>query len=43
MKAMNVMRKAKVVHRDLKPANIMVKGKSLKIVDFGLATRFSKG
>lgn len=26
-----------IIHRDLKPANIMMKGKTLKIGDFGFA------
>ena len=43
VKGMKAMRKANVVHRDLKSANIMLKNKKVKIVDFGLATRFSKG
>lgn len=43
LKAMNTMKKAHVVHRDLKPANIMLKGNDIKIVDFGLATKYSKG
>jgi len=43
VKGMKAMRKANIVHRDLKSANIMFKGKDIKIVDFGLATKFSKG
>jgi serine/threonine protein kinase len=37
------MKKINVMHRDLKSANIMFKGKNIKIVDFGLARKYSKG
>jgi serine/threonine protein kinase len=40
---MNAMKKINVMHRDLKSANIMFKGKNIKIVDFGLARKYSKG
>jgi len=29
------------LHRDIKPANILIKGKQIKIADFGLATQIS--
>lgn len=32
------MWKAGIVHRDIKPANIFVRGKAVKIADFGFAT-----
>lgn len=35
------MKRSNIVHRDLKPANIMMKGKHIKVVDFGLATKYS--
>lgn len=41
LKAMMAMKRSNIVHRDLKPANIMVKGKNIKVVDFGLATKYS--
>jgi len=37
-----MMRTSKIVHRDLKSANIMFKNGKVKIVDFGLAKKFSK-
>lgn len=37
------MRKSNIIHRDLKPANIMMKGKNIKIGDFGLAKKYSNG
>ena len=37
------MKKMNVIHRDLKPANIMMKDGNIKIVDFGLAKKYSKG
>ena len=43
VKGMNAMRKMNVIHRDLKPANIMLKGENIRIVDFGLARKYSKG
>ena len=43
VKGMNAMRKMNVIHRDLKPANIMLKGTNIRIVDFGLARKYSKG
>jgi serine/threonine protein kinase len=43
IKGMNAMRKANIFHRDLKPANIMFKGDKIKIVDFGLARKYSNG
>jgi len=36
------MHQFKVMHRDLKPSNILLKNGSVKIADFGLATKFSK-
>lgn len=43
VKGMNAMKKMNIIHRDLKPANIMLKGNTIKIVDFGLARKYSKG
>ena len=43
IRGMNVMKHTKIIHRDLKPANIMLKNGKVKIVDFGLAKKFSKG
>lgn len=31
-----------ILHRDLKPANVLVQGQVVKVVDFGLATRFDE-
>lgn len=43
VKGMNAMKKMNIIHRDLKPANIMLKGNIIKIIDFGLARKYSKG
>jgi serine/threonine protein kinase len=43
IKGMNAMSKINVIHRDLKPANIMMKEGNIKIADFGLAVKYSKG
>ena len=43
VKGMNAMKKMNIIHRDLKPANVMLKGNNIKIVDFGLARKYSKG
>jgi serine/threonine protein kinase len=40
---MKGMRKSNILHRDLKSANIMLKGSDIKVVDFGLATKFYHG
>lgn len=43
IKGMNCMKAMNIIHRDLKPANIMLKNGNIKIVDFGLARKFSNG
>jgi len=42
IRGLSAMHQFKVMHRDLKPSNILLKNGSVKIADFGLATKFSK-
>lgn len=43
IKGLQVLNASGVVHRDLKSANIMLKGKIIKIGDFGLAKKYRQG
>ena len=43
VKGLQVLSASGVVHRDLKPANVLLKGKTIKIADFGLAKRYNNG
>ena len=43
VRGLQALSTAGVVHRDLKPANVLLKGKIIKIADFGLARKYSKG
>lgn len=43
IRGLHVLSVSGVVHRDLKPANVLLKGKTLKIADFGLAKKYNAG